>query len=180
MSVYIWISLNFKQGRGSNFSSAVQTSAVSGDKMTGRADRRGNNMGRVSGRQTCIKGLILHHRGAPGVKVVGACLGKRCSRRLPDSRGLASENQSGVGASKRVQPTGLDLGCRAAGLPREIWVRWFDVSWKRRATLRSRLITFDLLRHLDRDHWPTDCNLTEVKVAPLVWGPQFGVPKCDF
>ena len=36
MSVYILISLNIKQGRGSNLSSAVKTSAVSGDKMTGR------------------------------------------------------------------------------------------------------------------------------------------------
>ena len=47
-------------------------------------------MGRVSGRQTCIKGLILHHRGAPGVKVVGACLEKSRSERLPDECGLAS------------------------------------------------------------------------------------------
>ena len=36
MSVYILISLNIKQGCGSNLSSVVQTSAVSGDKMTGR------------------------------------------------------------------------------------------------------------------------------------------------
>ena len=36
MSVYILISLNIKQGRGSNLSSVVQTSAVSLDKMTGR------------------------------------------------------------------------------------------------------------------------------------------------
>ena len=38
----------------------------------------------------------------PGVKVVGAALGKRCSKRLSDSRGLASEVQAGVAASERV------------------------------------------------------------------------------
>ena len=51
------------------------------------------------------------------MKVVGATLGKRCSKRLSDSLGLASEVQSGVAASKRVQPTGLDLGCRCRRIP---------------------------------------------------------------
>ena len=38
----------------------------------------------------------------PGVKVVGAALGKRCSKRLSDSRGLASEVQAGVHRGKEV------------------------------------------------------------------------------
>ena len=43
----------------------------------------------------CVSGTKDRCVSNPGVKVVGADLGKRCSKRLSDSPGLASDVQSG-------------------------------------------------------------------------------------
>ena len=88
MSVYILISLNIKQGRGSNLSSVVQTSAVRLDLFNPSppAAVSGETMSRQKGEQnvwSCIKPKDRRVSN-PGVKVVGAGLGERRSERLSD------------------------------------------------------------------------------------------------